>query len=225
MRNETITDCGAWIDKLEQSARFSGEALAGNLERLKSRPAVSVKILSGPILDELTAAADSLPFRSAEYEAGKPEAQVYQEFDYCGVVPARHPVRHLGRWFEARLRAALALMTDPPISVDFTINDIVCQRYRPGELGITPHRDHIAYTQLVTLVVLGGRGRYFVCTDRRGGNKREIDSEPGRAILMPGPGYAGRADRPFHMVGGIASLRHSAGLRHDARKIRAKALE
>lgn len=202
----------------EQSACFSDQGLAGNLERLKSRSAVSVKLLSRPVLKQLTAAAVELSFRPARYEAGKPGARVYQEFDYCGAVPIGHPVHHLGRWFEARLHRALALMTEPPMTSDYTINDVVCQRYRPGGRGITPHRDHIAYAQLITLVVLGGRGRYFVCADRRGGNRQEIDSGAGRAILMPGPGYAGRSDRPFHMVGDITRLRYSVGLRHDAGK-------
>lgn len=220
MRNESITDCDRWMDMLERSACCGDQLLAGNLDRLKSRSAVSVKLLSGPILEQLTAAASKLSFRSARYEAGKPEARVYQEFDYCGVVPAGHPVRHLGRWYEARLHRALALMTEPPMTTDYTINDVVCQRYRPGGLGITPHRDHIAYTQLITLVVLGGRGRYFVCADRRGSNRQEIVSAPGRVILMPGPGYAGRSDRPFHMVGDITRLRYSVGLRQDAGKAR-----
>lgn len=216
--DDTIIPGERWTKQLDRSARFSGEALAGSLERLKQRGAVSVRLLSGPLLDELSETAGELSYRRARYEAGKPEARVYQEFDYCDAVPADHPVHHLGRWFESRLRGALALMDEPPIDIDFTINDIVCQRYRQGDLGITPHRDHIAYTQLISLIVLGGRGRYFVCADRRGGNRIAIESGPGRAILMPGPGYAGRTDRPFHMVSDISSLRYSVGLRHDARK-------
>lgn len=218
MRNESITESERWLDRLEQAACFSDETLAGRLQRLESRRAVSLPVLAGPQLDELIRAAGSLTYRSAQYEAGKPEARVYQEFDYCGAVPAGHPVHHLGRWFQGRLRDALALMSTPPVDIDFTFNDIVCQRYRPGNLGITPHRDHIAYTGLIILIVLGGRGHYFVCDDRRGRARREIDSAPGRAILMPGPGYAGRSDRPFHMVAGISSLRYSVGLRHDSRK-------
>lgn len=192
--------------------------LAGALEQLKTQQAMSMQMLSGAVLDELAAAAASLSFRRATYQAGKPEARVYQEFDYCGAVPALHPVRILGGWFERRLQGALMAMTEPPIETGIAINDVVCQRYRPGDLGITPHRDHIAYTGLITLVVLGGRGRYFVCDDRDGHGRRELDSRPGRAILMPGPGYAGRRDRPFHMVGDISRLRYSAGLRHDSRR-------
>lgn len=218
MRNEPITVGEHWIDKLERSACLDDAALAGQLERLKSCRAVSAALLAGQALDELTAAAGTLPFRPAEREVGKPEARVYQELDYCGMVPMDHPVRHLARWFEMRLQKALALMDEPPAPVDFTINDVVCQRYRPGVLGITPHRDHIAYTWLIAVIVLGGRGRYFVCADRRGNARREIDSTPGRVILMPGPGYAGRSERPFHMVGDVSRLRYSAGLRHDARK-------
>lgn len=218
MHHASVTDGNHWHDRLERCAGFGADALAESLEQLKSRPAVAIRVLSGPILDELAAAAEQLSYRRAVYEAGKPEARVYQAFDYCGAVPAGHPIRHLGRWFETRLQGALALMKVPPIEAGFTINDIVCQRYRPGDLGITPHRDHAAYIGLIILVVLAGRGRYFVCRRRSGDGRREIESHPGWAILMPGPGYAGRSRRPFHMVADIASVRYSVGLRHDDRK-------
>ncbi|MDZ7840467.1 MAG: hypothetical protein U5R46_06545 [Gammaproteobacteria bacterium] len=218
MHRASVSDGNHWHGRLERCAGFSADALAGSLEQLKSRPAVSMRVLHGPVLEELAAAAEQLSYQSAVYEAGKPEARVYQEFDYCGAVPDDHPIQYLGRWFETRLRSALALMTVPPVETGFTINDIVCQCYRPGELGITPHRDHVAYTGLIILVVLAGRGRYFVCPRRDGDGRREIESHPGWAILMPGPGYAGRSHRPFHMVTDIASVRYSVGLRHDHRK-------
>lgn len=206
------------MDKLEYAARFSDADLAESLERLKGRPSVSLQALAGPVLSELAGAAGGLPFRPARSEAGKPERRVYQEFGYCDAVPGDHPVSHLGRWMESRVRRGLSLMTEAPVPTGYTINDIVCQRYRPGDLGITPHRDHLSYTQLIILLVLSGRGRYFVCADRQGHHKREMPSGPGRAILMPGPGFAGRSDRPFHMVGDISELRYSVGMRHDGRK-------
>lgn len=218
MHLASVTNGNHWRGRLERYAGFGADALAGRLEQLKSRPAVSMPVLDGPVLEELAAAAEQLSYRPAVHEVGKPEARVYQEFDYCGAVPDDHPIRHLGRWFEARLQSALTLMTAPPIETGFTINDIVCQRYRPGDLGITPHRDHAAYTGLVVLVVLAGRGRYFVCPQRSGDGRREIESHPGWAILMPGPGYAGRSRRPFHMVAEISGVRYSVGLRHDERK-------
>lgn len=218
MHADSPSDSDTWCNRLQRAACFSDTALAACLEQLKSQPAVSVPLLSGAVLDGLTAAAGELSFRPARFEVGKPEARVYQEFGYCGVVPHDHPLAELGRWTEARLRHALALLTDPPLERGFTINDVVCQKYRPGDLGITPHRDHIAYTGVIILVVLSGRGRYFVCADRQGGGRSEIPAEPGWAILMPGPGFAGEARRPFHMVSDITSLRYSVGLRHDSRK-------
>jgi hypothetical protein len=206
------------VDRLEQAACFSDGDLADSLDRLRSRRAVSLPVLDGPILAELAESAEKLSYRRARFEVGRPQARVYQQFDYCGAVPPGHPVHDLGPWFDGRLHRSLAMMADPPIEPGFTINDIVCQRYRPGDLGITPHRDHIAYTGLVILLVLAGCGRYFVCPDREGRERRELDAAPGRAILMPGPGYAGRRDRPFHMVSDITSLRYSVGLRHDARR-------
>lgn len=203
---------------MEEAACFGDAELAGSLELLRNRASVSLQGLAGPVLSDLAGAARDLPFRPARSEVGKPERRVYQQFGYCDAVPGHHPLSHLGRWMEWRVQRALARMSEPPVSMSFTINDIVCQRYQPGDLGITPHRDHIAYTGLVILVVLCGRGRYHVCADRRGHDKREISSGPGWVILMPGPGYGGRSDRPFHMVGDIRELRYSVGLRHDARK-------
>jgi hypothetical protein len=218
MHTELLGDRDRWFCELEHAACLDDAALAACLHRLRSKPTISIPILTGHILNRLTQAAGELPFRPARSEVGKPEARVYQEFGYCGDVPDDHPLSHLGRWLEARLERALALLPHPPVRGGFTINDVVCQRYRPGDLGITPHRDHAAYTDLVVLVVLSGRGRYFVCADRQGRHKDEISSEPGRAILMPGPGFAGSPRRPFHMVSDIASLRYSAGFRHDSRK-------
>jgi len=215
---ETATFDETWLHKLERGRAHSDDGLAGALESLTSRSAVSVQALTGPVLGELIEAAGRLPFRPARSEVGKPEARVYQEFGYCGAVPPDHPLHALGPWVDSRLRAAQSLMPDPPLDPSFHINDVVCQVYRPGELGITPHRDHIAYTGLIVLLILGGRGRYFVCADRQGRDRREVFSGPGSIILMPGPGFAGRRHRPFHMVTSITELRYSVGLRHDARK-------
>jgi len=209
---------GQWLEKLDDGCRLSDHELAGALEALIDRPALSIEALSGSVLDELTEAASRLPFRAARYQVGKPGRRVYQELGYCGAVPAVHPLRALSAWLETKLNRALRAMAKPPVNPGFQINDVVCQVYRPGDLGITPHRDHIAYTGLIVLVVLSGRGRYRVCADRQGHGEREIPSAPGSAILMPGPGYAGRTDRPFHTVGDIERLRYSVGLRHDAHK-------
>lgn len=218
MQTDPIADLEQWLEKLEQSACFSDAVLAQQLGVLVSKSAISMPLLSGPVLDELAAAAGELSFRPARAQVGKPEARVYQELGYCGSVPVHHPLTHMASWFETRVKRALALMTEPPITSEYTINDIVCQEYRPGDLGITPHRDHVAYAQLVVLVVLCGQGRYCVCADRGGRDRTEVPSKPGWAILMPGPGFAGRTDRPFHMVGEFTEHRYSVGLRYDSRK-------
>lgn len=218
MQRHSISDRDYWANRLDGAACFSDEDLAGRLEQLMEAPSIALQALAGPMLGELVDAASDLAFRPARTEVGKPERRVYQEFGYCGSVPEDHPLAYLGPWMERRVLRALSLMDDPPVPDTYTINDIVCQVYRPGDLGISPHRDHISYTGLIILIVLSGRGRYFVCADRRGNRKREIPAEPGWMILMPGPGFAGHRDRPFHMVGDISELRYSVGLRHDARR-------
>lgn len=218
MQTDSITHGEQWLEKLERAACFGDAELAACIQRLERSPSISLPALSGPVLRELADAAAALAFRPARSEVGKPERRVYQEFGYCDAVPADHPVAYLGDWMTARLQRALRGMSIAPMPRDFAINDVVCQAYQPGDLGITPHRDHVRYTYLVTLIVLQGRGRYFTCSDRRGGDRREIPSDPGRVILMPGPGFAGRSERPFHMVGEISEQRYSVGLRHDAHK-------
>jgi len=218
MYSDPNTASRSCFDSFERSACFSDPALASRLRALETRAALKLGILRGGILESLVASASTLAFRPARYEVGKPEARVYQEFGYCDAVPQAHALSHLAHWLEWRLQRALRLMDRPPIPVDFSINDVVCQQYRSGDLGITPHRDHIAYTGLILLVILSGGGSYYVCADRSGHGKRVIDTRPGDAVLMPGPGYAGRRDRPFHAVERIRGTRYSVGLRHDSRR-------
>lgn len=211
-------NCPQWLERFESSSCIEDLSLASSLEQLKTQNALSLPIIRGDLLLELADAAGDLYYRPARNVTGGEKSRVYQEFGYCDQVPEGHMIWLLGRWLENRIKAALTLLDEPPIESNFLINDVVCQKYLPGNLGITAHRDHIAYSQLIILVILNGQGRYFVCKNRQGDEEQEIKHEPGWAILMPGPGYAGRNDRPFHLVRDISKLRYSVGLRHDTRK-------
>ena len=88
-------------------------------------------------------------------------------------------------------------------------------RYETGSLGITPHRDGFKYKNLIGIFMIGGRGRFYVCSDRAGNDAREIDASPGNVILMKAPGFLGRKERPFHYVTDIQGTRYIFGLRQS----------
>ena len=100
----------------------------------------------------------------------------------------------------------------------FIYNDLIVQRYEPGCVGITPHRDHIAYEGLVSLVILSGEAEFGICADRAGHGGREIASPEGCLLLMRGAGFAGLKTRPFHLLRNVRTRRVSFGLRYDRRK-------
>lgn len=93
------------------------------------------------------------------------------------------------------------------------LDTLVLQRYEPGSVGITPHRDGPSRVNLVCVVVLEGPARFAVCDDRAGTNPRDVPAPPGHLILMRAPGYRGSDLQPFHFVADIRSRRTIVGLR------------
>ena len=98
-------------------------------------------------------------------------------------------------------------------STTLHFNDLSLQRYEPGSLGITPHRDQRSRINLVCVFPLIGRARFCLCADRTGTNPIELDSTPGRVILLRAPGFRGSDERPFHFLSDIPELRIAFGLR------------
>ncbi len=99
-----------------------------------------------------------------------------------------------------------------------SFNSMVLQRYEKGSLGITPHKDGLSYINLISIFVIGGRGRFYLCSDRSGAGAIEIDASPGNVILMRAPGLMGTGskERPFHYVTDIEETRYTFGLRQKA---------
>lgn len=108
-----------------------------------------------------------------------------------------------------------------PFESALSFDSMVLQRYERGSMGISPHRDGLRYINLVCVFVIGGRGRFYVCSDRSGRDAREIDAAAGNVILMRAPGLFGPEDsRPFHYVADIKETRYSLGLRQTARDLK-----
>lgn len=191
--------------------------IAGCLARLEREDAAAIDLLSPQGCAELLAASAELTYRDARPVIGEGERAVHQDFEICMPVPAGSRFHHCRDALERLLARALAHMADPPLADAPRLNDLVVQRYPVGSLGITAHRDHLAYRHLVAIVTLAGRARFFVSSDRSGENAREVPIPPGSLLLMRAPGFAGRDDRPFHFLNEVAEERVCLGLRHDVR--------
>ena len=66
----------------------------------------------------------------------------------------------------------------------------------------------------MALISLSGSGRFTLSADRAGRSPREVPIEPGSALLMVAPGFAGDRRRPFHALDRITRERYSLGLRY-----------
>lgn len=190
----------------------SPQQLAAAIARLAAEDAVGLALIDDALRARLSKAAEGLVYRQAKPLVG---AGVRQDFEICMSIPEMSPFRDFAASFEKLTRAALAELTPNPYPGAFSYNDLVVQRYPAGGGGISPHRDHVRYEGLVSIITLNGAGRFFVCADRTGRQAREIVSPEGGLILMRAPGFAGRRDRPFHFLRDITRPRVSFGLRYD----------
>jgi hypothetical protein len=197
----------------ESSPRDMAEALT----RMAHEDAVSLPLLDLEGCRTLVEAARSLPFRRATPVIGEGDKAVYQDFDLCYSIPPGGPFHAVAAAVERLLAQALAMIRPPPLSAPPPLNDLIVQRYAAGCAGISPHRDHLRYEDLVIIVPLCGSARFFLCAARDGREPREIPAPPGAAVMMRAPGFGGSRARPFHTVSEIAAERLSFGLRHDVR--------
>ena len=204
-------------DPARHMARFlTGPAeLAGALARLGREDAVSLPLLSAEDCTPLIEVSAGLTYRPATPVIGEGARRVQQDFELCADFAPGHPFHGFAAALESLTAAALARLDPPPLHPAPPFNDLIVQRYGAGSAGITPHRDHIRYRGLVAIVTLVGRARFCVCTERSGRDAREVPIPPGSLLLMRAPGFAGRDDRPFHLLKDVVEERICLGLRHD----------
>jgi len=198
-----------------QVFRCDAADLAAAVRRLPEEDALSLPLLTEAARQSLLAATADLSYRPARPQIGEGEKAVQQDFDICMHVPDDSALSRFAALFETLTNDALAHI-DPPCCPPLRYNNLVVQRYRPVPVGITPHRDHICYQGLVSLLVLEGDGCFSITADRAGSDAREIPCPPGGLLLMRGAGFAGMKTRPFHQLRDIRSGRVSFGLRYDA---------
>lgn len=187
--------------------------MKNTLERIASYGATSVKVLDEAFRRLLLEEAKSYPYQSQEEIVGSGERIVRQQMQAFEDFPKTSKHVLLKDSWQAILERGLAAMQADPFPIRLHFNSMVLQRYEPGSLGITPHKDRSVYINLICIFVIGGNGRFYVCSDRSGSQAREISASPGHVILMQAPGLLGSTDRPFHYVSNITACRYVFGLR------------
>lgn len=121
--------------------------------------------------------------------------------------------------FQALMDEACDRLGAAPFNTPLEWNELVLQRYWPGQLGITPHRDSLWAINLIALVNLGGQAEFYRCDDRQGTNAVQLDTTPGNVIFLRAPGFLNTTVRPFHFLTNIRSTRYSLGLRQQLKKL------
>ncbi len=183
------------------------------LTALEMAGATSVPLLTTSAEQALLQEALHYQYHREADVVGSGDRVVRQEMASFEAFPAESNCLRLRDLLQDRLARQLAACQPYPFDVPLQFNRLVLQKYDAGSLGITPHRDGKRYINLICVVVLAGRGRFFVCEDRSGRGAREVEAAPGMAIFMRGPGFHGSQDRPFHYVSDIRETRYTFGLR------------
>jgi hypothetical protein len=184
------------------------------LEELSSVGATSVRLLEEGFRVALLKEAQDYDYQPEDEVVGSGDRVVKQQVSSFDDFPEDSAYVPLKTSFQELLEQRLAQLGTYPFETALNFNSMVLQRYEEGSLGITPHKDGLSYINLVCVFVIGGRGRFYICSDRSGRDAKEVDASPGNAILMRAPGLFGAEDnRPFHYVMEIEETRYTFGLR------------
>jgi hypothetical protein len=164
-------------------------------------------------LRELASATAGLPFQRMATEEGRARQGgdywvTAEPFDQLPLV------KQLGDDLAVRIHSL------PIGAPGWRPNEVYVQRYRVGDLGVTPHRDWKRYRYLVAIVTAAGEAEFMLCKDRAGEVLRSWTAAPGSLVLLRAPGFAGVDDgRLLHAVRGpVTGERISVTYRMDSRR-------
>lgn len=174
---------------------------------------MSVPLLTDSAIALLCEAAEACCFRTENSVVGKRDAIVRQDYSSCAEFPDDSIFIKCMNDLQRCLDDAFSRLEHYPFSTRQQFNSAVLQRYYPGKLGITPHRDSLRAIHLICLFNLSGKAKFCCCSDRQGNNAIELDTTPGHVIFMRGTGFLNSEERPFHFLTNIQETRYSLGLR------------
>lgn len=184
------------------------------LEELSSVGAASLRLLKEDFRIALLKEAEGYTYKPVDELVGRGDRVVRQQLSSFSDFPTGSRYLLLRDSFQELTEQYLAGLQQYPFQIALTFDSMVLQKYEEGSLGISPHKDGLSFINLVCVFVIGGRGRFYVCSDRTGRDAKEIDASPGHIIIMRAPGLFGEEDnRPFHYVTDIQERRYTFGLR------------
>tara|TARA_X000000950_G_scaffold248191_1_gene307074 strand:- start:21 stop:701 length:681 start_codon:yes stop_codon:yes gene_type:complete len=194
--------------------------VSANLAQVRSRSAVAIDCMSAETCATLSNLADQLQYRKARPVTGSVKTPVYQDFELDYEVPREHPFWRIAEALQSVFGPLLDGFRSEARSdsdTNFSLNDLIVQRYPPGCAGISPHRDHVEYRMIILIVLLSGDGDFRIHPERDEDEGAIIDFQPGQLLMMGAPGIASNFVRPFHSVRNITAMRRTIGMRFDRR--------
>lgn len=180
---------------------------------LDSVGAASTHALDEELRTTLELEANGYSYAREAEVVGRGERVVRQQMASFEAFPAGSAYLRLKEALQDAVDHAVAGMEPDIFATRPAFNSTVLQKYEAGSIGITPHRDGRSYINLICVFVIAGRGRFYVCADRAGNNRHEIDASPGSMIMLRAPGFRGSEIQPFHYVTDIPETRYTFGLR------------
>lgn len=182
-------------------------------DELISIGASSVKILTEEHRMLLLNEAEQYDFEPEQEIVGQDDRIVRQELSSFERFGYKSRFVLLKNYFQFMFDDFLQGLEIHTFETKLTFDSLVLQKYSKNSIGITPHRDELKYINLICIFIIKGKGSFFVCSDRKGHNAIEINSEPGNMIILRAPGFLGTKLRPFHYVTDINETRYTFGLR------------
>ncbi len=183
------------------------------LREMDRKGACAVPLLSAELCHQMKMEAERFQFKAAEKEYGK--NRVRQRFNYFRRYPPESLLWKVGRMLGQKINEGAIENTEPMFQSPLRFNEVSAQRYTPGKLGISPHRDEKRYKNIIAICVVEGNAEFYTTTDRVGGIEMPIPVKPGDVIFMKAPGFKNCDLCPLHAVRNITSPRLSITYRHD----------
>lgn len=174
---------------------------------------MSIPLLTKSARQALQQEAEGFHYEPEVETIGAGDRIVRTEYSACNQFPEVGLYPEFKQTFQTLLDQACDRLDDYPFSTPLQFTELVLQRYLPGQLGITPHRDSLRAINLIALVNLSGQAEFYRCDDRQGTNAVSLDTTPGNVIFLRAPGFLNTSVRPFHFLTNIRSTRYSLGLR------------
>jgi hypothetical protein len=183
------------------------------ISTLSAQGAISIPFLREDFRLILLQEARGYTYSLEPEVVGSGEELVRQQAASRCVVDEGSAFAMLRKAFQTVCDEAFQSLSPYPFTTRLRLTELRLQKYAPGSLGITPHRDGSRFCNLVCVLLVGGNGRFAVCADRSGRDARDLDTTPGRLLLLRAPGFLGSAERPFHYVTDIREERYTCALR------------